>query len=169
MANTCYNYLTIGNNKNEDIIQYILNDDNIVDYDILIPMPDDVTLLNNPEQDRSYRGERDWAWVNVGTPGITESTDIEVLEDGSRYITFESQWSPPKKWFKVLCEKVVELDTNVNDPIAMELEYAEYDMGFGGKLDYTREVVNDCNVIETIYQGEQLDDLLGLPDPAFHL
>ena len=164
MANTCYNYLTLSEAHSDRILLHVLNEDGVVDYNLLVPIPDDVTALTNPLTEEPYKGERDWGWNNVGAPGIAHDTEIEELDDGSTYVSFESEWTPPNLWFNALCNTCAPLDDNDKSPMNIELEYAEYDTEVAGKLNYVKEPTDGNHSISVKYAGEDLRDALGLPE-----
>lgn len=163
MANTCYNYLTIASESSDEILTNILNEDGDVDFDILLPLPENVTELHNPIECTPYQGERDWSCYNIGCPGIPETVDVEELENGEVFITFETQWSEPNTWFNKLGETVSNLTKHQEEVTTMCLEYNEHDMCFAGKLDYIAEPTDGGSYyVRTDFRGQQLADELGL-------
>ena len=164
MANDCYNYLTISESHAEEVLSNVLNEDGVVDLNILVPMPDDVTILVNPVNNENYKGERDWGWDAIGTPGLARDTEIEELEDGSMYVTFTSEWTPPDEWFNTLSQTSVPLDIIPDKPLRIELEYASYDEEFAGRLDYIKEPIDGRYSTVVKYEGDALVDALGLPE-----
>lgn len=160
MANTCYNYMTIDSQTYGNISDKIVNTEGNIDFNILLPIPKNVTEIVNPSTMEPYKGERDWTWENVGCPGPAVEQYNEYLSDGSMFIVFESEWSPPDKWFDEVC-KLVKRTEEV--PVTLELEYVEYDMEFAGKLNYICEPNNVGEHYErTRYTGERLAEELNI-------
>ena len=164
MANICYNYLTIESEQTDSILNNVIDSNENVDFNLLLPMPQDVTLLTNPDTEEPYKGERDWSWTNVSCPGIPETTDIIKHSESETRVVFESQWGPPVKWFNELGRVVCESEIDKEKASVIELEYAEYDMEFAGTLTYTREPNGKEYYTQVKLEGEALAEALGHSD-----
>lgn len=158
MANICYNYLTIEATNKEDILKLILKD-NLLSFNILMPMPTDVKILTCPETNKLYTGERHWAWINIGAPGVPNDTEIYLVDDIT-VISFTSEWTPPYLWFGVLCN-VIRANDDGKHAINLELEYAMYYSEMAGITRYNYNNIDGENYVDRIYDGEELHAILG--------
>lgn len=162
MANDCYNYLSIDGPLTNDVVSKVINDEGDVDYNLLVPMPDNVKELPHPRKEGNYVGERDWSWENIGCPGVTSDTDIE-RDDTGAFISFTSEWGPPEDWFRVLSEQVHVMVGDSGNNMDITLEYNEHDEQFAGVLKYDTQQVDDGYYTKTKFKGTQLAEALGCP------
>lgn len=109
MANWVTNYLTV---KREIAEKYILNKENEVDFEILVPMPEELkdTIAPCPsdeELEKKYGASNwyDWSIKNWGCKWNASFVDIEeVGDDDEVRLTFETPWTTPDKWLNKFIE-----------------------------------------------------------------
>lgn len=146
MPNWCQNKLeiTFAAERNEALHQALFSTNEVgrveLNFHNLIPMPAelDVGLVyGNREQleqqyqhnidHYGYKDWYDWCIANWGCKWNASSTVIfdECEEHISLY--FDSAWTPPETWFKVLCEKFPDVD--------FTLSYYEPGCWFAGSME----------------------------------
>ena len=166
MAESCNNYLVITGESNDVILTKILNEDGVVDFDVLLPIPENVTDLIKPPsacESGHYEGERDWTWHNRGCPGNARYTEIdELADDGGVQIGFETDWVAPSSWFNKLGSSVKIETADDTVPTTMVLNYTCHDSMFAGELVYEPNRHDGLHYNRVIYSGQQLSDELGV-------
>ena len=108
MPNWVDNYLTV---KKEDL-KYILNEKNEVDFEILIPMPEELRNTTAPcdeneELEKKYGASNwyDWSIHNWGCKwNACGGTDIEEVGDDKVRLSFETPWGTPDGWLSKLAK-----------------------------------------------------------------
>lgn len=110
MPNWVTNYLTV---KKEVAEKYILNDKKEVDFEILLPMPEELRNTISPCQPDEVLIEKygasnwyDWSVKNWGCKWNGSMGDLEYLEDGFIRIIFDTPWSVPQNWIHKLATKI---------------------------------------------------------------
>ena len=108
MPNWVTNYLTV---KEDVAKEFILNDKNEIDFEILIPMPEELRNTTAPcdineELQKKYGASNwyDWSVNNWGCKWNGSMCDLEYLEDGFIRIIFDTPWSEPIHWLYKLAE-----------------------------------------------------------------
>ena len=99
MPNYCTNYLTIEGNRNtmETIIELVKSEENVFDFEKIVPMPDYIYRGGVGPEEREIYGENnwyDWSCKNWGTKWNSVDSDF----DGEEFY-FLTAWSP--------CEPVI--------------------------------------------------------------
>ena len=99
MPNYCNNYLTIEGNRNtmESIIELVKSEENVFDFEKIVPMPDYIYRGSVGPEEREAYGENnwyDWSCKNWGTKLNSVDSDF----DGEEFY-FLTAWSP--------CEPVI--------------------------------------------------------------
>ena len=107
MPNWVTNYLTV--DKKE--VNKILNKENEVDFEILIPMPEELRNTISPcdvneELEKKYGASNwyDWSVRNWGVKWNASSSYTEEMADDKIRITFDTPWGVPIHWLEKLAE-----------------------------------------------------------------
>lgn len=82
-------------------------------FNMIIPMPEDISLANISYEERTASNGRnwyDWRIANWGTKWDAYEVRVQRLSDTSLYVMMETAWSPPIPIF----EKLVELGFEVS-------------------------------------------------------
>ena len=152
MPNWCQNYLTVSitdqttiENLN-DFFFFNKSEKSKLDFNKLIPMPEDIRNTNSPNNSETKQELIDkygvdnwyeWCVQNWGTKWNANSEMIVHNNvDSIKYI-FDTAWAPPIPWIMKLIEKYPNFNIN--------LEYEEPMMNFGGKIEFNN---GELNVLE---------------------
>ena len=152
MPNWCQNYLTVSitdkstmENLN-DFIRYNNSEQSSLDFNKLIPMPEEIRNTNSPNNSETKQelvdkyGVDNWYEWSIKNWGTKWNTDSEMIVQNNvtsvKYI-FDTAWSPPIPWIMKLIEKYPNFDIN--------LEYEEPMMDFGGRIEFNN---GELNIIE---------------------
>ena len=102
MPNWVDNYLVV----NKEAKKYIVNDENEVDFEILIPMPEEVKNTVAPYDENNWY---DWSISNWGCKWNASDTFIEDFDNDKIRITFSTPWVIPIVWIDKLIEMKIDL------------------------------------------------------------
>lgn len=142
-----------------------------VDFNCLIPMPealdvglvysDPIKLEQQYQYNISHYGYKywyDWCIANWGCKWNASGT--WVIDEGENHICllFDTAWSPPESWFRILCEKFPDMD--------FTLSYYESGCWFAGSLqadwkgEYYHTEISDEEIKQFAIDvfGEEFED-----------
>jgi len=156
MPNWCSNTLCIQfGNKSElkKIKKLLLNKENVVDFSIAAPQPENLYqggLSLQKEEELKEQGIPDWYNWNINNWGTkwNACNSFSVEEDDEEIkVCFDTAWSPPEKWFYAFCDKL----KDINEEITAQLRYEESGLWFAG----TYALESDRYVYQ--YEGEMIN------------
>lgn len=154
MPNWCSNELVIYEKDTkiaEKIWKEITNDDCELDFEMIIPIPDDPAYRDEPNQQEAKKSPNWWYNWNVKNWGTKwNACDTDSYWDGIDTIEFSfgTAWSPPTPIVRALAEKY---------PTSLiGLFYREESMGFQGSLVLKGDEVIEEKEIETCMTKEDM-------------
>lgn len=102
MPNWVTNYLTV---KKEVAEKYILNDKNEVDFEVFIPMPEELRDTVAPSDGDNWY---DWSIRSWGCKWNASDSSVEDKGNGYLRLTFDTPWTSPNVWLARLADKGIE-------------------------------------------------------------
>ena len=161
MPNWCQNYLSVSitdqttiDNLN-DFISFNESDESKLDFNKLIPIPEEIRNTNSPNNSETKQELIDkygvdnwyeWCVQNWGTKWNAKSDMIVEKNDTSIKYMFDTAWAPPIPWIMKLIDKYPNFDIN--------LEYEEPMMNFGGKIEFNNGEINIIEYELSVYIWE---------------
>lgn len=111
MPNWVDNYLTVS----KEAKKYIVNKEDEVDFEILIPMPEEIRNTTSPCEEDKYLMNKygasnwyDWSVKNWGCKWNACENFIEEVGDDEIRLTFATPWAVPMAWLKKLAEMKID-------------------------------------------------------------
>lgn len=137
-----------GDQKNIDkVLDLIKGEDRVIDFEKLIPMPDNIYQGNLGSKERELYGENnwyDWSCKNWGTKWNACHSDL--LADNELY--FDTAWSSPRPILETLSKLCFEHN------VRLEGVFADEDCGYNTGCFEGGDIGGDCFFIHECHEPE---------------
>ena len=152
MPNHCYSKLKVlgPKRKAENILRFIQSEDAPVDFNKIIPMPDDIYKGDLGPKEREKYGTKnwyDWSIEHWGTKwnswGHKELESIGMVPDENS-VYFSTAWSP--------CTPVIIKLSRLYPDMGFVLTFVDEGGGFCGKIDFQNGDVVVSNILDFVCQ-----------------
>ena len=133
MPNWCDNKVSICGSRDSisKVRNLLLGEDNLFDFEKIIPMPDYIYRGMLGKEEKQIYGENnwyDWSCKNWGTKWNSDSSECWELSENELIYSFLTAWSP--------CEPVIEKLAAMFPNVKIRYSYFETGMCFFGKQEF---------------------------------
>ena len=119
MPNWVQNIITVKPSNIEKLKEVLLNEGEEVDFNKIIPMPEDIFLGNLGDKEKEKYGEKNWYDWSIANWDTKWNANETIVNDNS--IDFQTAWSHP--------EKVIIQLSKLLPKVILQVQYADEDIG----------------------------------------